>query len=320
MWKYCFEKIMELVIVMILLSFFAFAVIYYAPGDVSDMYISMDMTEEEVAEVRERMGVTQSMSVQYIEWLREALKGNLGVSFSNRMEVVPQILSRMTATFLLMGTSMLLSLLFAIPLGLLAGYKENTWIDNLIGLLTNIGMSVPSFWLGMILIILFSAVLHLLPIGGMYTIGDGSIPDLLKHLIMPCMALSFGQLATYVRYIRTNTIRQLHEEYVLTAEAKGTVEWKILFRHVLKNTLFPVITLVGMNLPSLVCGSFITETVFGWPGAGMFAMTAIGNRDYPIIMAYVMMSGLLLVVGNFATDLLYTFLDPRVKRRAQTDG
>ena len=175
-------------------------------------------------------------------------------------------------------------------------------------------MSVPSFWLGMILVITFSAKLGWLPSGGIHTVGAESAFDTFKHLIMPCIALSLGNLATFIRYIRANTIGQLSEEYVLTAEAKGTSPVNILRKHVLKNTLLPIITLVGMNLASLVCGSFIIESVFGWPGIGMFVMSAIGQRDYPTIMAYIMLSGFILVMGNLLADVLYAFADPRIKR------
>lgn len=212
------------------------------------------------------------------------------------------------------GTNFLLSLLIAIPLGLWAGYKKNGIVDNLISFLSYIGMSIPSFWLGMLLIILFTAELGILPSGGIHTVGNESVTDTIKHLIMPSITLSLGSVATFIRYIRANTISQLAEEYVLTAEAKGTSAFNILRKHVLKNTLLPIITLMGMNLASLVCGSFIIESVFGWPGIGMFAMSAIGQRDYPVIMAYIMLSGFILVSGNLLADILYAFADPRIKR------
>ena len=221
---------------------------------------------------------------------------------------------RLPTTILLMGCALVLSLLLAIPLGLWAGYKKNGIVDNIISFVSYIGMSIPSFWLGMLLIILFTAELGILPSGGMHTVGNESTIDTIKHLIMPSITLSLGTLAVFIRYIRTNTIGQLAEEYVLTAEAKGTTAPNILRKHVLKNTLLPIITLLGMNLASLVCGSFIIESVFGWPGIGMFAMSAIGQRDYPIIMAYIMLSGFILVIGNLLADILYAFADPRIKR------
>lgn len=314
MWKYCSKKIGETLIVMLLISFFSFAVIYIAPGDVSSMYITQQMTEEQKAAIIADLGLDKSMPEQYLAWLTRAVKGDFGVSLANKMDVTPQLIGRLPVTLLLMGCSLALSLGLAIPLGLWAGYKKSSLTDNLISFISYIGMSVPSFWLGMILVITFSAKLGWLPSGGIHTVGAESAFDTFKHLIMPCIALSLGNLATFIRYIRANTIGQLSEEYVLTAEAKGTSPVNILRKHVLKNTLLPIITLVGMNLASLVCGSFIIESVFGWPGIGMFVMSAIGQRDYPIIMAYIMLSGFILVMGNLLADVLYAFADPRIKR------
>lgn len=314
MWKYCGKKIIETLIVMLLISFFSFAIIYIAPGDISSMYITADMSEAEREAVIEKLGTNKSLPEQYFGWLEKALHGDFGVSLSNKSSVAPQLMRRLPTTILLMGCALLLSLLLAIPLGLWAGYKKNRIVDNVISFISYIGMSIPSFWLGMLLIILFTAKLRILPSGGMHTVGKESLLDTIQHLIMPSLTLSLGTLATFIRYIRTNTIGQLAEEYVLTAEAKGTTAPNILRKHILKNTLLPIITLLGMNLASLVCGSFIIESVFGWPGIGMFAMSAIGQRDYPIIMAYIMLSGFILVMGNLLADILYAFADPRIKR------
>ena len=221
---------------------------------------------------------------------------------------------RLPDTILLMGSSLLVSLVISVPLGLIAGYKKNTWIDNLISGFAYFGMSVPNFYFGMLLNILFSATLHWLPTSGMHTVGVNTAWDTFLHMIMPVMTMALGSMASKVRYVRANTIGQLSEEYVLAAKAKGTAPMTILFRHVLKNTLLPIITIIGMNMASLVCGSFIIESVFGWPGIGSFAMEAIGKRDYPVIMAYIMLSGFILVMGNFIADILYSFADPRIKR------
>ena len=289
MWKYCLKKTAQVVIVMILISFFSFAIVYFAPGDISDMYVNPEMTEEQKANVIAQLGLDKSMTEQYFAWAKRAVHGDLGVSLSNKSAVWPQFMQRLPATIILMGSSMILSLLLAIPLGLWSGYKKNSWLDNLISSLAYMGMSIPSFWFGMLLIIVFAAVLKVLPSSGMHTVGNVSAFDTFQHMILP-------------------------------AEAKGDSQTKILFRHVLKNTLLPIITLMGMNLASLVCGSFIVESVFGWPGIGTFAMSAIGSRDYPVIMAYVMLSGFLLVVGNFIADLLYAFVDPRIKRGGASGG
>lgn len=314
MLKYCLKKVGQLAIVMLLISFFSFAIIDLAPGDISSMYLTEDMTEEEKQIVIEKLGLDKSMGEQYLSWAAEALQGNFGVSLSYKTPVMPMLLKRLPSTILLMGTSLVVSLALSIPLGLIAGYKKNTWIDNAISGFAYIGMSIPSFYFGMLLIILFTAKLHILPSSGMHTVGVDTPLDTFIHMIMPVLTMALGTMASKIRYVRANTIGQLSEEYVLAAKAKGTTPAEILRKHVLKNTLLPIITIIGMNLASLVCGSFIIESVFGWPGVGSFAMEAIGKRDYPVIMAYVMLSGFILVVGNFVADILYSFADPRIKR------
>lgn len=314
MLKYCLKKIGQLAIVMLLISFFSFAIIDLAPGDISSMYLTPDMTEAEWQLITEKLGLDKSMPEQYWGWLTEALQGNFGVSLSYNTPVAPMLLRRLPSTILLMGVSLLVSLALAIPLGLIAGYKKNTWADNLISSFAYFGMSIPSFYFGMLMIILFTATLHWLPSSGMHSVGVDTPLDTLQHMIMPVLTMALGTMASKIRYVRANTIGQLSEEYVLASKAKGCTPAQILRKHVLKNTLLPIITILGMNMASLVCGSFIIESVFGWPGVGSFAMEAIGKRDYPVIMAYIMLSGFILVVGNFVADILYSFADPRIKR------
>ena len=314
MLKYCLKKIGQLAIVMLLISFFSFAIIDLAPGDISSMYLTPDMTEAERQLITEKLGLDKSMPEQYWGWLTEALQGNFGVSLSYNTPVAPMLLRRLPSTILLMGVSLLVSLALAIPLGLIAGYKKNTWADNLISSFAYFGMSMPSFYFGMLMIILFTATLHWLPSSGMHSVGVDTPLDTLQHMIMPVLTMALGTMASKIRYVRANTIGQLSEEYVLASKAKGCTPAQILRKHVLKNTLLPIITILGMNMASLVCGSFIIESVFGWPGVGSFAMEAIGKRDYPVIMAYIMLSGFILVVGNFVADILYSFADPRIKR------
>lgn len=314
MLKYCLKKIGQLAIVMLLISFFSFAIIDLAPGDISSMYLTPDMTEAERQLITEKLGLDKSMPEQYWGWLTEALQGNFGVSLSYNTPVAPMLLRRLPSTILLMGVSLLVSLALAIPLGLIAGYKKNTWADNLISSFAYFGMSIPSFYFGMLMIILFTATLYWLPSSGMHSVGVDTPLDTLQHMIMPVLTMALGTMASKIRYVRANTIGQLSEEYVLASKAKGCTPAQILRKHVLKNTLLPIITILGMNMASLVCGSFIIESVFGWPGVGSFAMEAIGKRDYPVIMAYIMLSGFILVVGNFVADILYSFADPRIKR------
>lgn len=313
MGKYMAKRLLQLIPVLLLVSIFSFLIVHFAPGDPINMYIRPDMTQEEVDVLRENLGLDGSILDQYLGWLNNVFHGNMGNSLINSQPVARQIMEKLPNTVLLMGVSLLFSLLVSIPLGLAAGLHKNRLADQAISFFSYLGLSVPAFWFGLILIILFSNILHILPSNGIHSIGRSDLLDLVRHLIMPALVLSVGNIATFTRYIRSNTITQLEEEYVLTAKAKGVTGKGILFGHVLKNCLLPVITLAGMHFASLVTGSFIVESVFGWPGMGTLGMTAINNRDYPLIMGFTMLSCLLLVVGNLLADVLYCLVDPRIR-------
>lgn len=315
--KYSLKKMVQMVIVMVIISVLSFGIIYLAPGDVSSMYIRPDMSEQEKEAIRDRLGVNDPFLTQYTRWASSAIKGDFGVSYANKRPVLPQFASRLPATFMLMGSALVISIVLAVILGLIAGLKRNSWADKIISSLAYVGMSVPSFWLGIMLIIVFATMLKILPLGGMHTVGEASPLDTVKHMVLPCITLCMGNMASFIRYVRSNTIREMSEEYVLTAKSKGTSDYKILWKHVLKNTLLPIITLIGMNLASVVCGSFIIETVFGWPGVGTFVMAAVTARDYPVIMFFILFSGAVLVIGNFIADIVYGIVDPRIRRGAK---
>ncbi len=312
------KRLVESVITLLLISFFSFAVIYFAPGDIANMYIKPGMTEEQIERVKERYGTDDPLMKKYIEWGKGILQGDFGNSMVSKKSVMSEIMTRLPSTILLMGSSMILALILAIPLGLVAGYYKNKLPDRLISGLTYVGMSIPQFWLGMILIVILAAEFKLFPLSGMHTPGVNTVGDVAKHLVLPCLTLCITNMAPYIRYIRANTIHELEEEYVLTAKARGTSPAKILRKHVLKNSLLSVITLVGMNFSSIVAGSFVLEKVFGWPGIGTYALNAIQSRDYPVIMAYTMIVGFMLVMGNLLADLLYSVVDPRIRQRAGT--
>lgn len=311
--RYIIKRLLQVIPVIILASMLSFAIIYMAPGDPAEFYRTPNMTDADVEIIRENMGLNQSVSVQYVKWVQNILKGNWGYSLHNKRAVMTQILERLPATLGIMGASILFSLIVAIPLGLLAGSKKNTLADKIISIFNYIGISIPEFWFAILLVILFSLKLKLLPSSGMHTTGEDSIMDVVKHAIMPVLTLSVGKISIYVRYIRANVITQMEEEYVVTALAKGTSERKVLFKHVMKNCLLPIITVVGMNFGSLVAGSYIVETVFGWPGLGTFGITAIRTRDYPLIMGTTMLSCIVLIIGNFIADICYHVADPRIK-------
>lgn len=312
--KMIIKRLVEAVVVLFLVSVLTYAIAYFAPGDAADMYIRPGMSSEQQEHIREVLGLNGSLGEQYIGWLKQVLKGDFGVSSYDQREILPQIVEKLPATVLLMGSSLVLAIILSIFLGLIAGYKKDTWVDKAICGITYMGMSIPAFWFGIVLILVFSLKMNLLPTNGMHTTGVNTFADTLQHLILPVLTLCFTSIASYTQYVRSSTISELEEEYVLTAVAKGASKWSVLFSHVLKNSLLPIITITGMSLSSLVGGSFVIESVFGWPGLGTLAMTAINRRDYTMIMAFTMISCVALVIGNFIADIFYIVVDPRIRQ------
>lgn len=311
--KYIIKRVLHAIPILIFISIVSFLLIKLAPGDPIRTFINPKMKASDIARIRHNLGLDRSIHIQYILWLKNVLKGDLGYSLINSRPIATQIIERLPATLLLMGSSLLISLVLGIIFGVISAVNKNNFIDNLISVISYIGISIPSFWFAMILIYIFSVNLNLLPSVGMHTIGVDSKLDVLKHLILPCTVLSFSSISVISRYIRSNTISELSEDYVMIAYAKGLSKKKILYKHVLKNALLPIITILGMSLPDIFAGAFITETIFGWPGMGRLGMKAILGFDYPLIMSITMLSSILLIIGNLIADVCYTLADPRIK-------
>lgn len=311
--NYIVRRIVQAIPLLFVISIVSFTLIKLAPGDPVLSFVTPNMGAEDVERIRQNLGLDQPMYVQYVVWLKNVLTGDLGYSLVNHRPVAELIVERLPATFGLMGASLLLSLLISIPLSMIAGSRQNSLFDRGLSLLSYIGISIPSFWFGMMLIYFFAVQLHWLPSMGMRTVGVDTAWDIIKHGILPCTVLTFMNVSVYMRYIRSNTISQLEEDYVQIQYAYGATRGTVLLRHVLKNVLLPVITILGMSLPELIAGAFITESVFSWPGMGSLGISAVHGLDYPIIMGITMISSVLLVVGNLVADILYGVVDPRIK-------
>ena len=315
----------QMLIVFVIVSIFSFSIIYFSPGDPLYLYTSpavssYKMTEEQLDDMRESLGLTGNVVQRYINWAGKMLQGDWGLSISNHQPVKEQIMDKLPNTIGLMGAALLLSVLVAIPLGLFAGYYKNRWVDMIISGISYLGISLPAFWFGIMLIIVFSMNLGVLPSSGMRTIGVTSAWDVIQHGILPTVVLSVNNIAVFVRYIRANTIEQMEEEYVITAVSKGVPQFQVMKNHVLKNCLLPIITMVGMNFGTLITGSFIVESVFGWPGLGTLCMNAINSRDYTMIMGITMLFCTVLLLGNFLADILYGLADPRIKQTKESQN
>ncbi|BCG09007.1 ABC transporter permease [Buttiauxella agrestis] len=308
------RRLAQLVPMLFFISLVSFLLVKLAPGDPVQAYITPRMNPEDIERIRQSLGLDKPLFMQYLLWLKNVLHGDLGYSLIYHRPVLTMIAERIPATLGLMGASLIMAMILAIPLGLLAGAYKHRWLDHFLNMFAYIGISVPIFWFGILLITVFSVQLNWLPSMGMRTIGaEDSWLDVVRHAILPCIALSFYNLSTYVRYIRSNTITQLSADYVQTQLAYGATRRSILFRHVLKNVLLPVITLFGISFGELVVGAYVTESVFSWPGMGLLGIQSITSLDYPLIMAMIMLSSTMIIVGNLVADLLYRVADPRIK-------
>jgi peptide/nickel transport system permease protein len=273
-----------------------------------------DMPPEMVQALKVRYGLDQPAHIQFLAWLRRMFSGDLGYSLVNHQSVAFGLASRLPNTVLLVLPSYTIAIVLSVVLGLLAGRSQGSRLDRLIDTFCSIGMATPTFWIGMILLYIFAYALNLLPVLGMHTLGrEANLQDLVRHMILPCTVLSSAFLPETIRYVRSAAISQYQENYVMVQRAFGSSGLQILFGHVMKNVLLPIITLVGMSLPMLVTGAFITESLFSWPGVGTYFLTAIQGFDYPVIMAVLLFSSIMVILGNLLADICYCLVDPRIK-------
>lgn len=308
------SRLFQCILTMFIVSVICFILVKAAPGDPVLIYVEPNMSEQYIESLRESLGLNKPLYEQYFIWLIKILHGNFGNSLMNNRPVLSQILERLPATAILMGTSMVLGFLISAFLGLYAAKRKNGLFDKITSILCYAGISVPTFWFGILLIYVFSVNKRILPSIGMHSEGVTSFSDLLLHLIMPCAVLTFVNSAQYIQYLRSSTITELSSDYVMVQKAYGMKGSGILFRHVLKNAILPMITVLGMSVQSLVSGAIITEQVFAWPGIGQLAVTAVTQFDYPLIMGITMFTALLVVIGNLLADILYAVFDPRIRK------
>ncbi|UUV16114.1 ABC transporter permease [Clostridioides difficile] len=313
MLKLILNRVKVLIPMLILISILSFGLLELAPGDPADAYINPLMSSQDIENIRVNMGLDKPVYIRYLNWLKNTLSGNLGISYINHMPVTEQIMGKMGNTFILMGTSLIFSILVAIPLGIFLAVNKNSITSKVSSVFNYIGVSIPSFWIGMILISIFSVKLNIFPSGGIHTIGNDSIGDLVKHLVLPVITLGLYNTAIFTNYVEASVNEQLKKQYVITARAKGLSEKVILFKHVLKNSLTSLVTILGMSIQKLVTGAFVTEVVFSWPGMGRLMIDSIFSRDYTVIMAITMLSALFLILGNLVADILYLLIDPKIK-------
>ena len=313
--RYILKRILQAVPLLLVISFIVFTLIHLAPYDAIDAQITSNMSQEEINILREQSGLNKPFLIQYVDWLGQILSGNFGHSLVTHNSVGEEILAKIPNTISLVLPAYVTALVIAIVLGLLAAANKGKWQDKLIDAVASLGIATPSFWIAMIFIYVLGYQLNLFPIIGMHTIGkEGDFGDFLSHFIMPYLTLTIVFFAELTRYVRSSALSQTNEEYVVVQQAFQATKTQIFTRHIIKNVLIPVITQVGMSLPMLVTGAIITETVFSWPGIGPYITQATRALDYPIIMAVMLLSAALVIVGNLISDILYSIVDPRIRR------
>lgn len=300
-------------------TFFGITILVYflaslAPGSPLDAFLSDPrITDAELARKKVALGLDKPVIVQYYHWLVNLLHGNLGYSFSSQKEVSTLISERIGATMLLAGASIIVSLIIAIPFGIMAASKPKSKRDYASSFVSFFIMAAPNFFIGLILIYFLSVKLQILPSSGMYdSSGDKTIFMLMKHMILPCLVLSFQQIGNWFRQMRGSLLEVMQEEYIRIARAKGLGKWAVIRRYGFKNAFIPVLTVIGMSVPNLVGGAVVTEQLFGWQGLGTLMVTAINSRDYPVIMGTTVVISIVVLVVNILTDIAYGFLDPRI--------
>jgi peptide/nickel transport system permease protein len=310
---YILSRLVQSVVLIVFVSMLTFALIHAAPGG-PGVLLAPDMTREQIAQVRKALGFDDPLPVQYARWAALVVRGNLGTSFSQGRPVTELLVRRLPETLELVLTGLALATIAGVAIGIVSARKQYSLIDKLSTAFCFFGMSVPVFWLGLMLIIFFSIHLKILPSSGSYTLGTASsLVDRLVHLVMPATVLAVANLAVIARYTRSSVLEVLNADYLRTARAKGLAERSVMNRHALRNALIPIVTVVALMVPRLVSGVAITESVFAWPGMGSLAVDSAVQRDYPVVMGITLMVSMLVVVTNFITDLSYLFLDPRVK-------
>lgn len=314
------RRLLQAVITVIGLAIINFFTLSLAPGDVVDAMIAASgASSEGYADVlRETLGLQQSWWGRLISYLGGLATFDFGYSYSLNKPVLDAILERLGPTFILMGGAIILALLLGVIFGLVSGFRNGGWVDRFISLLSLIGYATPLFWLGLLLILLFSVQLNILPSGGMRPIGPAKgglegIMDVARHAILPILTLTLYYMAIFTRVMRASVIEVLSMDFIKTARAKGMSEWRVLWRHILGNAILPVFTMLGLQIAAMLGGAVVIETIFSWPGLGRLAVDAIFARDLTLLMGILFLSSLCVVITNLIIDMLYSVVDPRIQ-------
>jgi peptide/nickel transport system permease protein len=310
--RYLFGRVFHVILVLFGISVVVFVMLKLTPGDPAATMLGVQATPQELARVRQAMGLDRPWAVQYGIWLRNLLRGDLGVSYISRKPVAELIATRFPVTLELTLLAMLLAAAIGIPAGIVSAARRYTGLDYSITSFALFGVSMPSFWFGILLILLFSLYLRWLPSSG-YAALDRGVADHLKHFLLPALSLGLFLSGSLARFTRSSMVETLAREFIRTGRAKGLSERVVIYRHALKNALIPTVTVLGLQFGFLMGGAVIIEQVFAFPGVGWLALIAISQRDYPVVMGVVLVVAAVFALSNLLVDIAYTWLDPRIR-------
>lgn len=320
MTTFILRRLAQMVPLVLLVTFITFGLINAAGSPVAGLEINPRVRPEDVARIKENLGLNEPWTTRYFVWLGNLLQGDLGISFVNSRPVLDQILNVLPNTLLLTGISVLVAIAVALPIGIYSAVRRNSLFDRITTIGAVAGFAVPSVWLGLLLIILFAVKFrewglpYSFPVGGMRELrGESGFLDRVEHLILPVTALVIPQIASWTRYIRSSMLEIIRQDYVRTAEAKGLRERSVLYAHAFRNALLPLITLVGLSLPELFGGALIVENIFAWNGMGRLAYESIAKNDHSLVVGTTLFFAVLTILGNLVSDILYAVFDPRIR-------
>ena len=319
--RYIVKRLLQTIPILIGISIIIFALVNLQPRDPYAHMMDPNLSAEMREEMLQKIGYYDPLPVQYVRWLGRAVQGDLGYSIVYKSPVLKVIGSRIGNTFVLSVTAILLSMMIAIPIGIVTAIKRKQLIDYVATVIALMGLSIPAFFFGMLMIKWFAVDLKWLPISGMVTAGahlEGMayVKDVASHMILPTLVLALINTASLMRYTRSHMIEIIEQDFIRTARAKGISSYRVIYKHALKNCMIPIITIISLQIPTLLSGALLTETIFIWPGIGRLNYEAVMNRDYPLIMGIVMCIAILTLTANLIADILYALIDPRIKYEA----
>jgi peptide/nickel transport system permease protein len=317
MTRFILIRLLQMIVVLAVTSFVIYALIGLMPGDPIDLMIASNphLTAADATRLKAIYGLDRPLVARYLAWAQAALGGDFGYSRLYVRPALETLVPRLGNTAVLMGASLLCAYALALPLGIAAARRPGSKLDTLVNLLCFAGISIPPFWLALLLILVFAATLGLLPAGGVATIGDGGLLDRLQHLVLPVATLTLASAGAHLRYVRAAMIETLRQDFIRTARAKGVSEVSLLVNHALRNALIPVVTVLALSFGSLFSGALITETMFAYPGMGKLIYDAILGNDFNLALAGLLLATLMVLLGNLAADIGYAVIDPRIGAR-----